>query len=200
MDPGPGDAFQDCKLTKFTVDDCSKNLDEVLALEQEYGFRYMELIGCFNWLSYTAVEELYSSRKLCKFMRAPGRKHFQYALHLLHHFRCHTPKPLVFYHDLQTAPVSRLIASLEGPFDKPPLYCVFADSSHADCDKGRSTGCDLHFFQGGLIDHISWVPDPIPLSLAESESNCYSAAVARSRFPFRAISRILFGDSEKVLC
>jgi len=38
------------------------------------------------------------------------------------------------------------------------------------------------------------VPNPIALSTAEAESNCYSAAIARSRFPFKAIAYILFGN------
>ena len=80
--------------------------------------------------------------------------------------------------------------------DIDPMYVVFTDSSHADCDQGKSTACDLQCFQGGLIDHLSWVPNPVPLSAAESESNCYSAAIARSRYAFKAIMKILFGNPE----
>jgi hypothetical protein len=179
--------------TVFTKNDCSKDREEVTALEEEYGFRYIELSGCFNWLAYTCFEEIYAIRKLCKYMNLPGRRHFQAALHLLHHFRCHPPRPLVFYHDIQDAPVTRLLSSIEG-FDGDPTFVVFADSAHADCDKGRSTACDIQVFQGGLIDHISWTPNPIPLSTAESESMCYSAAIARSRFSWKGIATILFGD------
>ena len=58
-------------------------------------------------------------------------------------------------------------------FSGDPMYMIFADSSFADCDHGRSTACDLQVFQGGLIDHLSWVPNPIALSTAEAESNAY---------------------------
>ena len=85
---------------------------------------------------------------------------------------------------------------IDGLEDVDPTCVVFADSSHTDCDQGRSTACDLQCFQGGLIDHMSWVPNPIPLSSAESESNCYSAAIARLRYAFKAISAILHGDQE----
>ena len=182
---------------KFTRKDCSENKEEVEELEKEFGFRYIELAGCFNWLSYTCYEEIYAIRKLCKFMNLPGRQHFKAALHLLHHFRCHPPKPLIFYHDIQQAPVVKMLREVEG-FDADPMYVIFADSAHADCDQGKSTACDLQVFQGGIIDHQSWVPNPIPLSTAESESNCYSAAIMRSRFPFKAIAKIIFDDTDRL--
>jgi hypothetical protein len=175
----------------FTSSDQASDTSEVHALEQEYGFRFIELAGCFNWVSYTCYEEIFVIRKLCKFMALPGRRHFKAALHLLHHFRCHPPRPLIYYHKLVDAPVTRLLQSIPN-LDADLMYVVFADSAHADCDKGRSTACDLQVFQGGLIDHISWVPNPIPLSTAESESNCYSAAIMRSRFAIKAILKILF--------
>ena len=180
-------------LTRFTKQDSSQSKEEVKDLELEYGFRFIELVGCFNWLSYTCYEEIFAIRKLCKFMSMPGRIHFQAALHLLHHFRCHPPKPLIYYRDVSKSPLARLTKEIKD-FDGELTYVVFADSAHADCDEGRSTCCDLQVFQGGIIDHISWVPNPVPLSTAESESNCYSAAIARSRFPFKAICNILYGN------
>ena len=180
--------------------DRSKSQEEVLELEREYGFRYLELIGCFNWLSYTCLEELYAIRKLCRFMSLPGRPHFLAALHLLHHFRCHPPHPLIFYHNVEHAPVSQMLASVPNytdifrhSSDGCPNYVVFADSSHGDAEEGRSTACDLHVYQGGVIDHHSWVPDPVPLSTAESENNCYSAAVMRAIYLSRVINMIRTG-------
>ena len=73
-----------------------------------------------------------------------------------------------------------------------PTFVVFADSSHGDCDNRRSTACDLQVYQGGLVDHISWVPNPIPQSSAESKNNCYSAAIMRMRYTKKAICKILF--------
>ena len=80
-----------------------------------------------------------------------------------------------------------------------PTFVIFADSAHADCDGGRSTACDLQVYQGGLIDHISWVPEPVPLSTAESENNCYSAAMMRMRYTKRAICQLLFADENHPL-
>ena len=71
-----------------------------------------------------------------------------------------------------------MLKEIEGcMFD--PFFLTFANSAHADCDQSQSTACDLQVFQGGLIDHISWVPNPVAQSTAEkSESNCYSAAIS----------------------
>ena len=44
---------------KLSHEDNSKSKEEVKALKDEYGFKYLALIGCFNWLLYTCYEELY---------------------------------------------------------------------------------------------------------------------------------------------
>ena len=182
------------------MEDCSKSKEEVEELENEYGFRYIEVAGALNWLAYTCYEEIFAIRKLCRFMSKPGRPHFQAALHLLHHFRCHPPKPLIYYRNVYNSPVARLLSEVPGFDDHfDPTYVVFADSAHADSDQGRSTACDLQVFQGGLIDHTSWIPNPIPLSTAESENNCYSAAVMRMRYIKKAICHIILGSPEAPL-
>jgi hypothetical protein len=49
---------------------------------------------------------------------------------------------------------------------------VMSDSSwNDDVDTGRSTGCFLIFYMGGVIDHSSNMPDPVVLSFAEAEYN-----------------------------
>ena len=177
----------DARLFK---EDCAKSKEEVESLEREYGFRYIELIGCFNWLSYTCVEETFGIRRLCRFMSKPGRPHFQAALHMLHHFRCHPPKPLIFCRDAKQAPIAKMLEDVEDFEGFDPTHVVFADSAHADSDERRSTACDMHFYQGGVIDHISWVPNPIPLSTAESENNCYSAAVMRASYVTKILCKL----------
>ena len=79
-------------------------------------------------------------------------------------------------------------------FKKDTLYnvnhIVFADSSHCDAGEGCSTACELQVYQGGLIDHTSWVPQPIPLSTAELENNCYSAAIMKVIYLSRCITHL----------
>jgi hypothetical protein len=52
-----------------------------------------------------------------------------------------------------------------------PSFAWITDSSHADCDEAGSTGAYAEFLQGGLVDFSSFVPNSIPSSSAESESN-----------------------------
>ena len=56
--------------------------------------------------------------------------------------------------------------------------------------------CDVHFHQGGVIDHISWVPNPIPLSTAESENNCYSAAVMRASYVTKILCKLWYDNAD----
>ena len=41
---------------ELSMIDSSKSKDEVEELEQEYGFRFIEVVGAFNWLSYLATK------------------------------------------------------------------------------------------------------------------------------------------------
>jgi hypothetical protein len=48
----------------------------------------------------------------------------------------------------------------------------FSDSSwNDDVDTGRSTGCFIITYIGGIVDHSSNLPDPVALSSAEAEYN-----------------------------
>ena len=76
------------------------------------------------------------------------------------------------------------------------MRSLIADSSHADSDGDRLTACDLHILQGGLIDHMSWVPNVVPISTAEFENNCYSVVAMRTRFITKAIFKILYDDPD----
>ena len=48
----------------------------------------------------------------------------------------------------------------------------FSDSTwNDDVDTGRSTGCFIIAYMGGVVDHSSNMPDPVTLSSAEAEYN-----------------------------
>jgi len=52
------------------------------------------------------------------------------------------------------------------------LLITFTDSSwNNDVDTGRSTGCFLIFYMGGVVEHSYNLPNPVALSSAESEYN-----------------------------
>jgi hypothetical protein len=52
------------------------------------------------------------------------------------------------------------------------LFFGFTDSLwNDDQDTGRSTGCFILTYMGGVVDHSSNMPDPVALSSAEAEYN-----------------------------
>jgi hypothetical protein len=73
-----------------------------------------------------------------------------------------------------------------------PNNRVFTDSSHADADSQRSTGCHMGFIQGGVVDFASFVPLPIPGSSAESEPNAHCVGVL-------AAAHVVFDNSLRPL-
>jgi hypothetical protein len=74
---------------KFTKEDCSAADAEVKILESDFGCRVISVAGSFNYLANTAYEELFSIRKLCRFIQHPGLPHFRGAVHMFHHLRCY---------------------------------------------------------------------------------------------------------------
>ena len=71
---------QDCMPS---IDDCSKSLEIVLKMQEEYNIDYASCIGALIYLSYTRPDIIFTVNKLAKFMKAPGKYHMQYLLHLL---------------------------------------------------------------------------------------------------------------------
>jgi hypothetical protein len=68
------------------------------------------------------------------------------------------------------SPVTRLLSSNGISLDNPLI--AFSDSSwNDDIDTGRSTGCFIIIYMGGVVDHSSNMPDPVALSSAEAEYN-----------------------------
>ena len=148
--------------------DRSKDKQAVKELELTYGFRPIEAIASLNFLSNTAYEELFAIRKLCTVMSLPGEKHFQALLHLLHHIRCHPPKALCYYRDTAQSPLHSLLATAQVTLHDNTMVTM-CDSSWGDCADHKSTGSYLVFFQGGVIDHSSFVPNMVALSSAKAE-------------------------------
>jgi hypothetical protein len=59
----------------------------------------------------------------------------------------------------------------EGHCQQHPFFS-FSDSSwDNDVDHGRSTGCYIITYMGGVVDHSSNLPNPVALSSAEAEYN-----------------------------
>jgi len=61
---------------------------------------------------------------------------------------------------------------LSQQIEEKHLLFGFTDSSwNVDQDSGRSTGCFVITYMGGIADHGSNMPDPVALSSAEAEYN-----------------------------
>ena len=182
---------------KWTRDDNSKTKAEVIELETEFGFRYIEAVGSLNYLANTATEELFAIRKACRHMNLPGRRHFKAVLHLLHHLRCHPVNALVFYHDWRQSPVYLMLTVDLGLRIDDGTLLWFTDASHGDCDESRSTGCSLGILQGGVVDMQSFVPQPIPHSTAESETMALSVGAMSSAYIRMGLMDVLFDEPSR---
>ena len=69
---------------------------------------------------------------------------------------------------MNDAPVTDLLRQASIKTENQLMY--FSDSSWKDCpDTVRSTGAYIIFYQGGKIDHGTFVPGPVAQSSAESE-------------------------------
>jgi hypothetical protein len=156
------------------------------------------VIGSLNYLANTAIRELFGIRKLCKFTRMPGPRHYQALHHMLNHLRCYPSNPLTYFHDVHQSPLAHMLKEA-GHEDVDPTFVYFTDSSFQDCDDMRSTGCYLGFLQGGLIDMSSAVPSIISHSTAEAETT-YASAACLATFPTRrTLMFITHGDEERPL-
>jgi hypothetical protein len=71
------------------------------------------------------------------------------------------------------------------------------DSSFADADEQRSTGCDMCFLQGGIISMGSFVPDPIAMSATEAESNAQAVACMKLSHIKQIVMDVRFGNPNR---
>jgi hypothetical protein len=91
-------------------------------------------------------------------------------LHFLRYLRDNMYLGLKFYSDITMSPITRLLSSNGISLNNP--LCTFTDSSwNDDTDTGRSSGCFMIFYMGGVVELSSNMPDPVALSSAEAEYN-----------------------------
>jgi hypothetical protein len=153
-----------------TSDDCSTNEEAAKSLEQEYNVDIASCVGSLIYLGMTRCDIVYSVNKLAKFTRLPGGVHFDVLLHLLRYLRDNALLGIHFYSDLFQAPLIKMLESQE--IQHHHAFFGFSDSSwNDDADTGRSTGCFILTYMGGIVDHSSNMPDPVALSSAEAEYN-----------------------------
>ena len=110
----------------------------------------------------------FAVHKLAKFSVNPGKVHFEGLIHFLGYIRENTTLGLKCYADLNDAPVTDLLS--QANIKTKNHLMNFSGSSWQDCpDTGRSKGAYIIFYQGGPIDHGTYVPGPVAQSSAESD-------------------------------
>jgi hypothetical protein len=96
--------------------------------------------------------------------------HFEALFHLLRYLRDNSLYGVRFYSNIVESPIYRML--LKQKIDEKHLLFGFTDSSwNDDQDSGRSTGCFIITYMGGIVDHGSNIPDPVALFSAEAEYN-----------------------------
>ncbi len=153
-----------------SADDNSTTEEETKILSMEYNIDFASCVGSLIYLALTRTDIIYAVNKLAKFTRNPGKKHFEALIHLLRYLRDNPNLGVAFYSDEKRSHIYQSLMK-NNIVPRGPLF-AFSDSSwNDDIDTGRSTGCYLIIYMGGVVDHSSNLPDPVALSSAEAEYN-----------------------------
>jgi hypothetical protein len=143
-----------------TSDDCSATDKDATKLGIMYNIDFASCIGSLIYLGMTRTDITYAVNKLAKYTRKPGQKQFEALLHLLRYLRDNNNLGLRYYSSVQDAPITQMLIG-QNINDNHLLY-GFSDSSwNDDQDSGRSTGCFIITYMGGIVDHSSNLPDPV---------------------------------------
>ncbi len=135
-----------------SLEDCSEDEETAKALQEEYGINFASCVGALLHLSYTRPDISYAVVKFAKYTRCPGVVHKEALLHLLRYLRDNMYLGLNIYSDITISPITRLSSSNGISLDNS--LCTFTDSSwNDDVDTGRSSGCFMIFYKGGVIEH-----------------------------------------------
>jgi hypothetical protein len=142
----------------------------VQQLESEYSVDYASCIGSLIYLSMTRCNTVCAINKLAEFSKKPGRNHFEAMFHLLCYLQDHSLLGIRFYSEYSSAPLHTTLKAEQ--LEQPHPFFAFSDSSwNDDVDHGRSTGCYIITYMGGIINHSSNLPNPVALSSAEAKYN-----------------------------
>jgi hypothetical protein len=153
-----------------TSEVCSVDEDAAKALEREYNIDYASCIGSLIYLAMTRCDITFAVNKLAKYSKKPGKMHFEAILHVLCYLRDNSLVGIKFHSNTMESPITQMLTSQNIQQSHP--FFTFSDSSwNDDVDTGRSTGCFIVVYMGGIVDHSSNLPDPVALSSAKAEYN-----------------------------
>ncbi len=181
-----------------SAEDCSKDEETAKTLQEEYRIDFASCVGVLVYLSYTRPDITYAVVKFAKYTRHPGVVHMEALLHLLRYLRDNIYLGLKFYSDITMSLITISLSSNGISLDNP-LY-TFTDSSwNGDIDTGRSLGCFVIFYMGGVVEHSSNMPDPVALSSPEAEYNeaCLACMATAHLKQFLKDMELPFADDDK---
>ena len=102
----------------------------------------------------------FAVHKLARFLVNPGKVHFEVLVHLLRYISYNKTLGLIYYSDLNDAPVTDLLR--QANIKTKNHLMAFSDSSWQDFpDTERITGAYIIFYKVGPIDHGTHVPGPV---------------------------------------
>ena len=160
----------------FTKAYSSTSYEQVEKLTREFNIHYRYCIGSLIYLLSTRVDFSFTIHKLAKFPSNPGKVHFGGLVNLLRYIRDNKTLDLNYYADMKDARLSDLM--IQASINTENQLMAFSYSSWKYFPYTvRSTGAYIIFYQGGPIDHGTYVPGPFYQSGAESEYNAACTAV-----------------------
>jgi hypothetical protein len=124
-----------------------------------YNLEYASCIGSLIYLSMMHCDTIFAINKLAKYTKRPRKKHFEVLFHFLRYLRDHCLLGIKFYSEYHSAPILKTLQA-EGITQNHPFSAFWDSSWNDDVDHGRSTGCYLITYMGGIVDHSSNLPDP----------------------------------------
>ena len=102
----------------------------------------------------------FAVHKLEKFSSSYGKVHFEILVLFLGYIRHNNTLGLNYYSDMKDVPLSDLLR--KSSIKTENQLMAFYGSSWQDFPEiGRSTGAYIFFYQGGPIDHGTYVPGPV---------------------------------------
>ena len=111
------------------------------------------------------MELIFAVHKLANFSANLCKVHFEGLIQWLRYIRDNKTLGLKYYADPNDAPVTDILR--QANINNKNRLMDFSDYSWKYCpDTGRSTGAYIIFYQGGTIDHGTYVPGPVAESSA----------------------------------
>ena len=109
----------------------------------------------------------FAVHKLETFSSNPGKVHFEVLVGLLRYIRENKTPGLKNDYKKKNAPLSDLLRQANINTENKVMF--LSDYSWQYCSyTGRNTGSFIIFYQGGSIDHGTYVPGPVSQSSAEN--------------------------------